>query len=232
MTKSGQSRSRAKRRLYQDTSSDAGAAKKRGHDASLDASERHDRTTNALSTKDETAGRAAVTPQFNSVKASASSFFTPSVKKQKKATKNENPYAARVTPSPAVPNVRRGLAMGKAVRDEKRKTALKKISEQFVPVHVHKNLEYVRSGQAALSEGKRKAHEFVIEHCDIPDNFENDRKFGPLSGTCHEDRVIAAFTVGRLQAKPGVTHANAVAAGVCSFCGEVGHRRISCSALI
>lgn len=222
---------KTKRRLYQDSGSET--KQDCNEQDSTARCEHLPRASKALVEKSpqEKTGVGTVTPLKDERAGATASFFTPKVKKRKKATNDAKPKTTHVTPSPVVSRARRGLVLEAAVRGEK-KTSQQPRPEQFVPVHVHRNLEYLRSGQATISEGKKKAYEFIIQHCVIPENFENDRRFGPLSGSCHEDRVIAAFTVGRLRSKPGDRHAEAVAAGVCSNCGGVGHRRINCASLI
>ena len=41
--------------------------------------------------------------------------------------------------------------------------------------------------------------------CEIPIDFQYDRKFGPWSDVCHGDRVISAFAYEQLQFKASTT---------------------------
>ena len=74
-----------------------------------------------------------------------------------------------------------------------------------------------------------KAYRFVREHYLVPRDIEADPKFGPYSGSCFEERVIRAYSLGQLEPKGG---GGEDALLVCSYCGEVGHKRGGCPELL
>jgi hypothetical protein len=96
----------------------------------------------------------------------------------------------------------------------------------YVPTYIHKNLSYKRQGDASLSEKVVKTFELVKEHYEIPDDFESNRSFGPLSGTSYEERAITAYNLSMLDPK------NADRVEICSNCVSVGHKRGDCPRLI
>lgn len=100
--------------------------------------------------------------------------------------------------------------------------------DQYVPSYLHNNVDYKRKGKADLSDETLKAYELVEKHFHIPDGFENSRKYGPLSGTSFEERVISAYSLGLLEPK---TNESANVA-ICSVCAVEGHRRSDCPTLI
>ena len=67
----------------------------------------------------------------------------------------------------------------------------------------------------------------VDEHFSIPKDFEQNREYGPLSGTCYEERAISAYNLGLL--KP-VDQASTVE--ICSSCASLGHKRVECPELV
>mmetsp|Transcript_14174 Transcript_14174/g.30031 ORF Transcript_14174/g.30031 Transcript_14174/m.30031 type:complete len:222 (+) Transcript_14174:198-863(+) len=102
-----------------------------------------------------------------------------------------------------------------------------------VPEHIHKNLDYQRRGQAVLSDATRNAFELIEKkYCggNIPANFENDRRYGPLSGTCFEKRVIDAYDRGLIVSFSGVGAEPTPI--ICTHCASVGHGRDDCPQLI
>jgi hypothetical protein len=98
----------------------------------------------------------------------------------------------------------------------------------YVPTHIHKNLSYLRRGQASLSETSRKTFELVEAHFIIPRDLEQNGSFGPLSGTCFEERAIRAYNLSLLEPKEK-GHA---AVEICSNCATLGHKRNDCPDLI
>jgi len=98
--------------------------------------------------------------------------------------------------------------------------------EAYVPYYLYKNLQYKREGEESqLSSRARKAFNLIKEHYIVPQNFETSRFYGPWSGTCYEERLMAAYEVGLLQPE-------AEDIELCCFCGEVGHLRTNCSDLL
>mmetsp|Transcript_2158 Transcript_2158/g.6258 ORF Transcript_2158/g.6258 Transcript_2158/m.6258 type:complete len:215 (+) Transcript_2158:118-762(+) len=165
----------------------------------------------------------------------SSSFFSP-----KRSTKK----AATVTPSPSAAKKRRSLLQEEAGGEtqQKRKRKKKKLEakatttadeEPYVPTYIHKNVGYARFGTATdrLTDGQKLAFNFVVEQYNIPSDFETNRKYGPLSGTSYEERVLAAYATNGLdpseEADPTLIHK-----GICTFCGIIGHKKKLCPDLI
>ena len=69
--------------------------------------------------------------------------------------------------------------------------------------------------------------DIVDEHFSIPKGFEQNREYGPLSGTCYEERAIRAYNLGLL--KP-VDQTSTVE--ICSSCASLGHKRVECPELV
>jgi hypothetical protein len=102
----------------------------------------------------------------------------------------------------------------------------KEDGKAYVPVYIHKNLGYQRYGQASITDELKKTFALVEEHYEIPSDFETNKKYGPLSGTCFEERAVAAYNHGLLKSssRTGVE--------ICSHCATAGHKRDDCPALI
>lgn len=101
--------------------------------------------------------------------------------------------------------------------------------EVFKPTHIHANVDYHRRGDLALDATTLKVYRFVRDHFLIPKSFEADYKFGPLSGSCFEERVVRAYSLGELKAKKGL---NEVDLQVCTYCGVEGHVKGDCNDLL
>ena len=101
-------------------------------------------------------------------------------------------------------------------------------SESHVATHIHRNCAYFRRGEAKLNATTAACFALVKERFVIPDDFESNRKYGPLSGTSFEERAIGAYNLGLLTPKSpdfeGVE--------ICSNCAVVGHTRNDCPKLI
>jgi hypothetical protein len=102
------------------------------------------------------------------------------------------------------------------------------VGQGYVPTYIHKNLSYQRKGGASLGEKLRKAFELVENHFTIPSDFEQDRSYGPLSGTCFEERAIRAYNLSLLEPK----EEKDATLGICSNCATLGHKRNDCPDLI
>jgi hypothetical protein len=116
-------------------------------------------------------------------------------------------------------------------KEDKVKTPVKqKKQDGYVPAYIHKNLSYQREGTATLSETTRKVFDLVKEHFVIPDDFEQSREYGPLSGICFEVRVIREYNLGTLKvSKEGEEGLDFI---ICSNCAAEGHKRVECPHLI
>jgi len=104
----------------------------------------------------------------------------------------------------------------------------KKADEAHVPIYIHKNVNYQRRGDASIDEKLKKTFELVESHFFIPEDFERNRSFGPLSGTCFEERAIRAYNLSLLEPKNDAD----AALEICSHCAVLGHRRSDCPDLI
>ena len=104
----------------------------------------------------------------------------------------------------------------------------KKADEAHVPIYIHKNVNYQRRGDASIDEKLKKTFELVESHFFIPEDFERNRSFGPLSGTCFEERAIRAYNLSLLEPKNDAD----AELEICSHCAVLGHRRSDCPDLI
>jgi len=99
---------------------------------------------------------------------------------------------------------------------------------EYVPTYIHKNLSYHRRGKATLDVKTLKAYDLVTRFFKVPENFEQDRRFGPLAGTCFEERIIQAYNLGMLEP---IEEKNA-GIELCSECASEGHKSVDCPQLI
>jgi len=199
-----------------------GGGGKKGKDLSSSAKQEEE--------KDVSAGSAEAEGANNS-----SSFFSP-----KRSTKK----AATVTPSPSAAKKRRSLLLEgetpkakskkkKQNPEEAKVSATTTDEEPYVPTYIHKNVGYSSFGTATdrLTDGQKLAFNFVVEQYHIPSDFETNRKYGPLSGTSYEERVLAAYATNGLDPSEDAD-STLIRKGICTFCGIVGHRRKLCPDLI
>ena len=199
-----------------------GGGGKKGKDLSSSATQEEE--------KDVIAGSAEAEGANNS-----SSFFSP-----KRSTKK----AATVTPSPSAAKKRRSLLLEGETPKAKSKKKKQKLEEAkvsatttdeepYVPTYIHKNVGYSSFGTATdrLTDGQKLAFNFVVEQYHIPSDFETNRKYGPLSGTSYEERVLAAYATNGLDPSEDADSTQ-IRKGICTFCGIVGHRRKLCPDLI
>lgn len=110
------------------------------------------------------------------------------------------------------------------VEDEKRETTASK--DKYVPKYIHKNLDYIPRSDSEPTRTIRKTFELIQKHYTIPSDLEQSSQYGPLSGSCFEDRVISAYSLGLL---PSKTDAKVL---ICSHCATLNHRREECPQLI
>jgi len=114
--------------------------------------------------------------------------------------------------------------------DEKKEDNKKEQQQEelFVPKYIHKNLSYVRKGQSELDPIKQRAYEQIIGSHIIPSDLEQSRTYGPLAGSCYEERVFQAYSLGKLTVQDeyhGETR-------ICTVCANKGHVRNECPTLI
>lgn len=96
--------------------------------------------------------------------------------------------------------------------------------ELFIPEYIHKNVGYSARSDTSLSSlpiPHRKAFHLVTEHYVIPENFEQDHRYGPKSGSTYEGRVLGAYQGGMLEAKGAEVK-------ICLLCGAEGHKKKAC----
>mmetsp|Transcript_25373 Transcript_25373/g.54557 ORF Transcript_25373/g.54557 Transcript_25373/m.54557 type:complete len:236 (+) Transcript_25373:222-929(+) len=96
--------------------------------------------------------------------------------------------------------------------------------------NIHSILGYHHRGELPLDQGTLKAYRFIRNHFLIPRNIEADPKFGAHSGSCFEERVIRAYSLGQL--KPKKSNKSECSLLVCSYCGDEGHKRDGCLKLL
>jgi hypothetical protein len=98
----------------------------------------------------------------------------------------------------------------------------------YVPTYIHKNVGYRRERDGLLSDVVLRAFDQIVAAHVIPDDLEQSRAYGPLSGACYQDRVLQAYTLGRLTVRKDFTGATCI----CTVCAETGHKRDACPTLI
>lgn len=165
-----------------------------------------------------------------------SRFFTP--------RKAKNAAAATITPSPAAKKRRALLTETPEKKKQKKVSRRTTVAEDlvaeeegeeepYVPKYIHDNVGYTRFGMSnnSLSDGQKAAFNFIAENYVLLPDFETNRRYGPLSGLCYEERAIAAYTANMLQPKADADK-NTLKGGVCSSCGTIGHKKVRCPGLI
>lgn len=107
--------------------------------------------------------------------------------------------------------------------------AAKEDLSKFVPTYIHKNVEYCRGGSCSLPSKTIHVFQWICDRYNIPPDFEQQRSFGPLSGTSYEQRVIAEYKLGKLERKGDSPDDETL---ICSGCAQTGHIRDDCPSLI
>lgn len=99
--------------------------------------------------------------------------------------------------------------------------------EVYVPSYIHKNVEYISMAKMSnLSPVQTRVLEWISEQYELPKDLEQNRKYGPLSGSSYADRVISAYRLGSLKrANDGISE-------ICTACANLGHDRDNCSTLL
>jgi hypothetical protein len=115
--------------------------------------------------------------------------------------------------------------------EPKRSGSLKDAS--YIPTYIHRNVDYVSRNEAtgSLSPIKAKIIQWILDHYNVPNDLEQNRAFGPLSGSSYEDRMIAAYSVGKLVRRSTVD-GQSDSAMICTACAETGHLRDKCPTLV
>jgi hypothetical protein len=159
--------------------------------------------------------RSTATQSKNPSNQRMDSFLSP----QKKVT-TESKLVHAVTPNEPEP----GLAP--------KVTPAKGSDNDYIPSYIHKNVEYIRKGHMSkLTPHQSKILQWITEHYEIPNDFEQNRKYGPLSGTTYLERVIAAYRLGSL---PRTTCNNDedTTDVICTICANTGHTADACPTII
>lgn len=100
---------------------------------------------------------------------------------------------------------------------------------KFIPTYLHKNVEYCREGESSLPTTTIQIYKWICDRYEIPNDFEQQRSFGPLSGTTFEQRVIGEYTLGKLNR---IENAPDEETMICTACAKSGHLRDDCPSLI
>uniref|UniRef100_A0A7S2S7Q2 Uncharacterized protein n=1 Tax=Rhizochromulina marina TaxID=1034831 RepID=A0A7S2S7Q2_9STRA len=80
------------------------------------------------------------------------------------------------------------------------KAAARVVEEAHVPESLHRAVDYKRVGMdTSLKPEEAELYSYIAAQCDVPSAIDSDSKYGPLSGTCHELRVVSAFVHGLLE---------------------------------
>ena len=65
-------------------------------------------------------------------------------------------------------------------------------------------LNYLLEGKRVdLPPDKRSVFEFIKTVVRTPPDFDDDKFFGPISGICHEERVVSAYINGQFTESTG-----------------------------
>lgn len=150
---------------------------------------------------------------------------TPQKKKQKRDIKS---YFSSPVPTitSSAPETAAVVTPPDAKKPKATKTEEKK-EEGYVPTYIHKSVDYAREGKAQLDPIKEKVYHLIEDHYVIPPGFETNRKYGPISVVCFEERVIAGYRNNLLEPK-----GEDQAVEICTHCAESGHVRDGCQDLI
>lgn len=100
-----------------------------------------------------------------------------------------------------------------------------KTKDLYVPKYIHRNVEYSRQGIAKLSLTTQRAFEWIKANVNLPEDLEQNRIYGPLSGTSYEERAIRAYRLGLIKARSGSDR-------LCTACANVGHSSSECPELV
>ncbi|KAL3761528.1 hypothetical protein ACHAW5_003076 [Stephanodiscus triporus] len=115
--------------------------------------------------------------------------------------------------------------------DDSRTNNVAKGSRMYDPIEIHSKLDYHHRGELPLDRGRLRAYRFIRDNFLIPRDIEADPKFGVHSGSCFEERVIRAYSLGQLQPKKESKRSGRSLL-VCSYCGDQGHIRDGCLKLL
>ena len=124
----------------------------------------------------------------------------------------------------------------------KKVTLLQTKSGEYIPEYIHKNVDYIRKGNVLkLSPIQSRVLQWIHDNFDVPNDFEQNRKYGPLSGSSYPDRVITAYRLGsleRIKRTDDVDDDNDDKIGsskhsvICTVCADLGHIADACPTLL
>jgi hypothetical protein len=97
----------------------------------------------------------------------------------------------------------------------------------YVPSYIHENVQYIsKAHMSSLSPIEARVYDWIMEQYEIPKDLEQNRKYGPLSGSTYADRVNSAYRLGSLK------RANDDTSQICTVCASLGHDRDHCPTLV
>eukprot|EP00611_Tribonema_gayanum_P002571 TRINITY_DN11923_c0_g1_i1.p2 TRINITY_DN11923_c0_g1~~TRINITY_DN11923_c0_g1_i1.p2 ORF type:complete len:178 (-),score=60.54 TRINITY_DN11923_c0_g1_i1:604-1098(-) len=134
------------------------------------------------------------------------------------------PKRPRLDELPVATELRRQSSLSSTASSGLQENGLQ--DDGYVQEALHKQVIYQTEGKAQLSPAMAKVYAFVKENFDVPPMFDKRHRYGPLSGTSAEERLVVAFLDGQLQPKQG--RDSAAFAKLCVECGEEGHRARDC----
>ena len=119
--------------------------------------------------------------------------------------------------------VQNSVSSRKRKREKAKTEIAEEVEEEYQSV-IRKNVGYKKR---ALTRGQKLTVEFVKKYFVIPENFDKDKRFGPLSGSSPELRIVSAYAEGALKLKKGVKNVRMI----CYVCGTIGHDAMDCDKL-
>jgi len=185
--------------------------------------------------KDETKTVREKVTTTTAVPATVAAMATPEKKRQRRSDDRDDEGIAMYF-SPKTTSVAKKASVMMVTPEKQQEKEQRKgkeqRKEQYIPIYIHKNVNYLRRGEATLSETIQKVFDFIEEHYVIPSNFESDRSMGPLSGTCFEVRVVEAYERGLLLSANSTEYQSTLDITICSHCADLGHVGDDCPKLI
>ena len=161
-------------------------------------------------------------------KAPVSASPAPSNSRSKRS-KRQKPISfppASATATPTKKSSKKAAVVTPLDADEK-----KTDDHSFVPIYIHKNVDYHTEGVAKISQPAKKAFELIRQTHIIPSDLQTSRAHGPLSGSCYEEKVMQEYELGQLRVKPEFADDD-TATKICVACAKQGHLRDNCPDLL
>ncbi|KAI9916180.1 hypothetical protein PsorP6_016892 [Peronosclerospora sorghi] len=99
-------------------------------------------------------------------------------------------------------------------------------SPRHIPTFVYETVKYKHKGESrAVSKELTRVVEYINSVYVVPQEFEQDAKFGCYSGLTYEKRVARAYTLGQLSCK---IKGKDAPKPICLTCARVGHTYKQC----